>query len=164
MNRLKKAAIPLILGLGLWFCPVPEGLTPQAWHIFALMVAIIAGFITSPLPIGAVAFIGVTITILTGTLKIGEGLSGFASSSIWLIFAAFIFSRGFIRTGLGRRIAYLILNAIGDSTLKVAYAFTLSGLVVAPATPSSTARAGCYFPHSAQRDLSSGVGAGCNCT
>ena len=142
MTTLHKALIPLILGVGIWFIPVPSGLTPQAWHIFALMVAIIAGFITAPLPIGAVAFIGITVTILTGTLKMSEGLSGFASSSIWLIFAAFIFSRGFINTGLGRRIAYLLLNAIGDSTLKVAYAFTLSGLVVAPATPSSTARAG----------------------
>lgn len=142
MASYQKALIPILLGLGIWFLPVPEGLTPQAWHIFALLVAIIAGFITAPVPIGAVAFIGLTITALTGTLKMNEALSGFASSSIWLIFAAFIFSRGFIKTGLGRRIAYMLLHAIGDSTLKIAYAFTLSGLVVAPATPSSTARAG----------------------
>ncbi len=142
MEKLKKAAIPVALGLIIWFLPMPAGLTPQAWHLFALLVAIIAGFITAPLPIGAVAFIGLTVTMLTNTLKVGEALSGFGSGSIWLIAAAFIFSAGFIKTGLGRRIAYLILRTIGDSTLKVAYAFTLSGLVVAPATPSSTARAG----------------------
>ncbi|PKN08201.1 MAG: anion permease [Deltaproteobacteria bacterium HGW-Deltaproteobacteria-8] len=142
MQALKRAAIPIGLGLLLWFLPVPTGLSVQAWHLFALMVAIIAGFISAPLPIGAVAFIGLTITVLTNTLNIKEGLSGFASGSIWLIVAAFLFSRGFIKTGLGSRIAYLLLRAIGDSTLKVAYAFTLSGLVVAPATPSSTARAG----------------------
>ncbi len=142
MDTLKRAAIPVALGLLLWLTPVPAGLTPQSWHLFALMAATIVGFITAPLPIGAVAFIGLTITILTKTLDIKEGLSGFASSSIWLIAAAFLFSRGFIKTGLGGRIAYLLLRAIGDSTLKVAYAFTLSGLVVAPATPSSTARAG----------------------
>jgi divalent anion:Na+ symporter, DASS family len=142
MQSFKRAAIPVGIGLVLWFLPVPVGLTVQAWHIFALMVAIIAGFILAPLPIGAVAFIGLTVAILTQTLKVNEALGGFASSSIWLIVAAFFFSRGFIKTGLGRRIAYLILRTIGDSTLKVAYAFTLSGLVVAPATPSSTARAG----------------------
>ncbi len=142
MDKVKRAAVPVILGLLIWFLPVPAGLTPQAWHLFALLVAIIAGFIIAPLPIGAVAFIGLTVTMLTGTLKTGEALGGFASGSIWLIASAFIFSAGFIKTGLGRRIAYMILQAIGDSTLKVAYAFTLSGLVVAPATPSSTARAG----------------------
>jgi len=142
MHNLKRAAIPIAIGVGLWFTPIPAGLSAQAWHIFALMVAIIVGFITAPLPIGAVAFIGLTVTILTGALSMTEGLSGFASSSIWLIASAFLFSRGFIKTGLGGRIAYLILRAIGDSPLKVAYAFTLSGLVVAPATPSSTARAG----------------------
>ena len=142
METVKGMAIPILLGLVLWFIPVPEGLTPQAWHLFALLVAIIAGFVVAPVPIGAVALIGLTITALTDTLKMGEALSGFASSSIWLIAAAFFFSRGFIKTGLGKRIAYMILRAIGDSTLKVAYAFTLSGLIVAPATPSSTARAG----------------------
>lgn len=142
MNTYTRAAIPLVLGLGIWFIPTPAGLTAQAWHLFALLVAIISGFIVQPVPIGAVAIIGLTVTALTHTLSMSEALSGFASSSIWLIAAAFFFSRGFIKTGLGKRIAYLILRAIGDSTLKVAYAFTLSGLFVAPATPSSTARAG----------------------
>jgi len=142
MDTMKKASIPILLGLIIWFIPAPSGLTAQAWHLFALLVAIIAGFVVAPLPIGAVAFLGLTITALTGTLTMREALGGFGSDSIWLIAAAFFFSRGFIRTGLGRRIAYLILRAIGESTLKVAYAFTLSGLFVAPATPSSTARAG----------------------
>ena len=142
MDALKRTAIPIVLGLVIWFLPVPAGLTVQAWHLFALLVAIIVGFVVAPLPIGAVALLGMTVTALTGTLTMRESLSGFGSDSIWLIAAAFFFSRGFIKTGLGRRIAYMILQAIGDSTLKVAYAFTLSGLVVAPATPSSTARAG----------------------
>ena len=142
MDTLKRAGIPIALGLIIWFVPVPDGLTAQAWHLFALIVAIIAGFILQPLPIGAVALIGMTVIALTNTLTMREALGGFSSASIWLIAAAFFFSRGFIKTGLGARIAYLILRAIGDSTLKVAYAFTLSGLFVAPATPSSTARAG----------------------
>lgn len=142
MNIYAKAATPILLGLVIWFIPAPAGLTAQAWHLFALLVAIICGFIAQPLPIGAVAIIGLTVTALTRTLTMGEALSGFASASIWLIAAAFFFSRGFIKTGLGRRIAYLILRAIGDSPLKVSYAFTLSGLFIAPATPSSTARAG----------------------
>lgn len=162
MDTLKRAGIPIALGIIIWFLPVPAGLKPQAWHLFALIVAIITGFILQPLPIGAVALIGLTVIALTKTLTMSEALGGFASPSIWLIAAAFFFSRGFIKTGLGSRIAYLILRAIGDSTLKVAYAFTLSGLFVAPATPSSTARAGgVIFPilHSVISVLGSRPGA-----
>ncbi|GKX53243.1 anion permease [Budvicia aquatica] len=141
-NNITKGLATILIGMIIWFIPVPDGLTPQAWHLFALMVAIIIGFILQPVPVGAVAFIGITVIVLTETLKLSETLSGFSSSAIWLIVSAFLFARGFIKTGLGRRIAYLILRAIGDSTLKVGYALALSDLILAPATPSSAARAG----------------------
>ena len=47
-----------------------------------------------------------------------------------------------IKTGLGRRSAYGLIKALGDSTLKLGYTIALSDLIIAPATPSNTARAG----------------------
>jgi DASS family divalent anion:Na+ symporter len=61
---------------------------------------------------------------------------------VWLIVAAFLLARGFIHTGLGRRIAYITVRAFGRSTLGLGYALTLADAVIAPATPSNTARAG----------------------
>ncbi|PQL18948.1 anion permease [Veillonella denticariosi JCM 15641] len=142
MKKLINWLIPIILGLAIWFVPTPEGLTPQSWHLFAIFVATIAGFITQPLPIGGVSIIVITVAALTGTLKISEGLSGFSDTSIWLIVGAFLFSRGFIKTGLGKRIAYNLISAFGSSSLRLAYALALSDLILAPATPSNTARVG----------------------
>ena len=71
----------------------------------------------------------ITIAALTGTLKIGEAISGFANSAIWLIVGAFLFSRGFIKTGLGKRIAYNLIAAFGSSSLRLAYALALSDLI-----------------------------------
>lgn len=80
----------------LWFrsvvCSNSRGLTPQSWHLFAIFVATIVGFITQPLPIGGVSIVVITVAALTGTLKISEGISGFANSAIWLIVGAFILS------------------------------------------------------------------------
>jgi len=70
-----------------------------------------------------------------------EILVGFGDVTMWLIVSAFCLSR-FIKTGLGKRIAYMIMGSIGDSSLKLGYAMVLSDLVIAPATPSNTARAG----------------------
>ena len=108
MKKLLNWIIPAAFGLGLWFVPTPEGLTPQSWHLFAIFVATIVGFITQPLPIGGVSIVVITVVALTGTLKIGEAISGFANPAIWLIVGAFLFSRGFIKTGLGENVLRII--------------------------------------------------------
>ena len=137
-----KGIVVILVGVIIWVLPVPEGVTTQAWHLFALTVAIILGFILSPVPIGAVAFIGISVVALTKTLTVGEVVAGFGNATMWLIVSAFIFARAFLKTGLGQRIAYVFLRAMGDSTLKVGYALVLTDLVLAPLTPSSGARAG----------------------
>jgi len=86
--------------------------------------------------------LGITVTALTGTLTIGQSLSGFGNSVIWLIVIAFFISRGFIKTGLGARIAYLFMAAVGKTSLGLAYSMVATDLVLAPAIPSNTARSG----------------------
>ena len=141
-KSILNGLIVLGVGLGLWFCPIPEGITPQGWHLLAIFAATILGFILQPLPMGALAFIAITLTILLNVLKHSDALSGFGNNTIWLIASAFIFAKGFIITGFGRRIAYVIIKLIGDSTLKIGYAVAISDLIMSPAMPSSGARAG----------------------
>lgn len=142
MTKAQKWAITFVIGLIIWFIPVPAGLKPQAWQLFAIFVATIAGFILQPMPIGGVALTAIGLTGLLGILKPAEILVGFGNTTMWLIVSAFLFAKGFIVTGLGRRIAYTVMASIGDSSLKLAYAITLSDLIVSPATPSNTARGG----------------------
>jgi divalent anion:Na+ symporter, DASS family len=141
-KQLRAALIVLIIGCIIWFIPVPSGLTPQAWHLFAIFAATVAALILQPLPIGASAFIAVTFSSLSGTLKVDDAIAGYGNSTIWLIICAFLFARGFIKSGLGQRIAFVIINSIGKSSLTLGYAITLSDFIISPATPSSTARAG----------------------
>lgn len=142
MNNLVRSLAVIAVGAIIWFMPVPEGLKPAAWKLLAIFVATILGFILQPLPIGSLAFISVTFTALSGVLKPAEALSGFSNGTIWLIVSAFLFAKGFIKTGLGRRIAYMLIRSLGDSTLKLGYTIALSDLIISPATPSNTARAG----------------------
>lgn len=137
-----KAAV--ILGIGAFICimPVPEGVKPQAWQLFALFVSTIVAFILQPLPIGALAFMSLTVAIITKVLKPAEALSGFSDSTIWLIVSAFLFAKSFIKTGLGKRIAFLLIEKMGKNTLSLAYTIVLTDLIIAPATPSNAARAG----------------------
>jgi len=141
-GRILRGIIVIIIGLIIWHLPVPAGVKQEAWHLLAIFVATIVGLILTPLPMGAVVIVGVVMTTITGVLQIGPALSGFANNTVWLIVAAFLVARGFISTGLGRRIAYIFIRAFGRKTLGLAYAIVASEIVLAPATPSNTARAG----------------------
>ena len=140
--KLTPLVVTLIAGITIWFSPVPAGVDIKAWHLLAIFVATVVGIIAKPLPMGAVAMLGIAMTALTGTLTISEALSGFGNSVIWLIVIAFFISRGFIKTGLGARIAYLFMSVFGKKSLGLAYSMIATDLVLAPAIPSNTARSG----------------------
>jgi L-tartrate/succinate antiporter len=158
-----RAGIPVLTGLVLALIPAPNGLAPHAWHYFSLFAAVILALITEPLPAAAVGLIGVTFAATLGlvftpgqmadpTFKFPAealkwALAGFANGTVWLIFAAFVFAMGYEKTGLGRRIALVLVKWLGSRTLGLGYAIALSDLALAPFTPSNTARsAGAIFP------------------
>jgi divalent anion:Na+ symporter, DASS family len=114
----------------------------KSLHLLAIFITTIAGIILKPVPMGAMALIGIALTALTGTLPIADSLSGLSDVTIWLIVLAFFISRGFIKTGLGARIAYKFMSLLGKRTLGLSYGLAATDLVLAPAIPSNTARAG----------------------
>lgn len=141
-SKIPSAILTVGIVLILWFSPVPEGLNPQAWHLFAIFMGTVVGFILQPIEAGSVALIAIVACSLTGTLKFKEVLTAFSGGTVWLIVSAFILARAFIITGLGRRIAYMTMRAFGDSSLKLVYSLALSDLIIGPAIPSNSARAG----------------------
>ena len=143
--NVKNLGYSVLAGLLLWICPAPAGVTTQAWHLFSVFVATIVGIITQPLPLGAVAMIGLGVSMTTGLLPFSAAFSAFSSEIPWLIAIAFFLARGFIKTGLGNRIAYYIVSVFGSSTLGLTYSLVFSEALLAPAIPSLAARAGGIF-------------------
>jgi DASS family divalent anion:Na+ symporter len=141
-RRAFSFGAPLAVGIVLWFLPNPSGVDPAGMHLLAIFVTTIVGIVLKPLPMGAVAMVGICATAVTGTLTINDALSGFGNRVIWLIVLAFFISRGFIKTGLGARIAYLFMALLGRRSLGLGYGLVATDLVLAPAIPSNTARAG----------------------
>jgi DASS family divalent anion:Na+ symporter len=143
MSHFIKLLIPVIAGIILYNCPVPEGLNPKGWHLFSIFVATIIGVVVKPLPMGAVALLGLVASVLTQTFDLGkEGLSGYGSPVIWLVVYVFFIARGFIKTKLGTRIAYYFVTLLGKSSLGLGYGMVLTELLIAPVIPSNAARAG----------------------
>lgn len=160
MNNWWKAAAPVVVAIVIALIPPPEGLPQHAWWYFAIFAGVIVGLMFEPLPGGAIGLIGVTLVIVLANhvylspeqlAKAGSrwpaeairwGLSGFSNTTVWLIFGAFMFAMGYEKTGLGRRIALMLVKAMGRKTLTLGYAVTVADLILAPFTPSNTARSG----------------------
>ena len=134
--------LAILVAVAIWLFPRPESVTADAWHLLAIFIATIVGIVLEPLPMGAVAVCGIAAVTLTRTLGLGEALSGFSHSVIWLVVMAFFISRGFIKTGLGARIAYSFVRVLGRRTIGLGYSMIATDLLLAPAIPSITARAG----------------------
>ncbi|XP_044489914.1 dicarboxylate transporter 2.1, chloroplastic-like [Mangifera indica] len=142
--------LPLIISISIglivrFVVPKPVEVSHQGWQLLSIFVSTIAGLVLSPLPVGAWAFLGLTTSIVTKTLTFSTAFSAFTSEVIWLIVISFFFARGFVKTGLGDRIATYFVKWLGKSTLGLSYGLTFSEALIAPAMPSTTARAGGVF-------------------
>ena len=152
-QRIVKMLLPVALAVVIMLLPTPQGLSQNAWIYFAIFVGVIVGLILEPIPAAAIGFIGISLAtaLCLVEAKPGDsirwGLSGFSNTTVWLIFAAFMFAMGYEKTGLGRRIALVLVKALGKRTLGLGYAITIADLIIAPFTPSNTARsAGTIYP------------------
>ena len=165
MKSLAKLMAPLIVAIVIAALPVPEGLAPHAWHFFAIFLGCVIGLIFEPLPGAVIGLIGVVVAAVLAPwalfspeqlaqpgFKVADkaftwAVSGFTNSTVWLIFGAFMFALGYEKTGLGRRIALWLVKTMGKRTLTLGYAIMLADTVLAPFTPSNTARsAGTLYP------------------
>ena len=146
MGKYTKIVVLLIFGVGLSLVPTPEGLKPEAWDLFAIFITTIFAVITKSLGIFNASILALAVAILSGTLKPEVAYSGFSEGFILLIVVAFLVARGVIKSGLGKRIAYIVIKKIGKSTLGLGYATFITDCIIAPAFPSNTARSGVLYP------------------
>lgn len=155
-----RTAVPIALGLVVALMPPPAGLPQHTWYYLAIFTSVVAALVLEPLPGGAVGLIGIVVVGLLApwvllspeelarpgfraeNAAVTWALSGFSNGTVWLIFSAFMFALGYDKTGLGRRLALGLVKNMGGRTLSLCYAIALADLLLAPFTPSNTARSG----------------------
>jgi L-tartrate/succinate antiporter len=152
-GALPKVLVPLAIGVLIAVAPVPDGLSPHAWRYFALFVTVIAAIITEPVAPAILGMAGVIVAAAFGLVRdmpaqsAQWALSGFGNATGWLIFAGYMFTRGYAETGLGKRLALHLVRLLGHRTLGLGYAVAFADLILAPVTASATARsAGTIYP------------------
>ncbi|MBV6522627.1 MAG: putative malate transporter YflS [Gemmatimonadaceae bacterium] len=141
-GALWRWAIVIGTAVLILLAPLPDGITPASWRLLAIFTATIVGSIARPAPASSIVLFGVTALALTGTMTPTDALKGYADPIVWMVLCAFFISRAVIRTGLGRRIAFLFIRALGRRSLGLSYALVSTDALLASFVPSNGARAG----------------------
>lgn len=141
-SQLIRWLIVFSVAGGILLAPLPQGITVQSWRLLAVFAATIAGSIVRPLPGPAMVLVGVSALAIFQILPIEQALGGYADPIVWMVLAAFFISRGMMKTGLGRRIAFLFIKAIGRHSLGLTYALASTDALLATVIPSTAARSG----------------------
>jgi DASS family divalent anion:Na+ symporter len=118
----------------------------RSWRLFVIFAATILLILLNTMPIFTAAIGALAIAIVTGTLTPTAGYSGFSKGFIVVIVVAFTIAIGVSKSGLGQRIAWMIISRFGSSSLGLGYSLILTDLLISPAFPSNTARSGVLFP------------------
>ena len=141
-----KRAFPFVLASAIWFSPVPAGLTPQAWHLFAVFATSIISVLIGIYPLLTSTMLAAGAVVLTNTVSPAKAFAGFANTSVLLVVIAFLVAQAVVESGLGQRISLFMVSLFGRSSLGLAYSIVLTDAAIAPAFPSNTARGGVLYP------------------
>jgi divalent anion:Na+ symporter, DASS family len=146
LSRMLKRLFPFVMAIAIWFTPVPAGLTPQAWHLFAVFITAIVSVLLGLFPLLTSTMLAAGAVVLTNTVSPAKAFAGFANTSVLLVVIAFLVAQAVVKCGLGQRISLFMVSLFGRSSLGLAYSLVLTDAAIAPAFPSNTARGGVLFP------------------
>ncbi len=137
-----RLLLPIALGLLIWLLPTPQAITAPAWGLLAIFVGTILLVMTGAMPMGAGTLLGLTTAVVSNVLTFERAFVGYQSKITWLILIAFFIAQGFLKTGLGKRIAYLLISVLGKKNWGLGYGIVLADFFLSPVVPSVTARSG----------------------
>jgi solute carrier family 13 (sodium-dependent dicarboxylate transporter), member 2/3/5 len=127
-------AVPVIL----WFCPLH--LEPKAQRAIAIALFMILAWATELMDHGLTGLIGCYLFWALGVAKFDVAFSGFADDTPWFLMGAILFGTMASKSGLAKRLAYLVTIRIGTSYSRLLLALILSDFLLTFLVPSGMAR------------------------
>jgi sodium-dependent dicarboxylate transporter 2/3/5 len=155
-----KAVPTVAVPVALWFLPLH--LEPQAQHAIAITVFMILAWATEVLDHGLTGLIGCYLFWALGVVKFDVAFSGFADDTPWFLMGAILFGTMASKSGLARRLAYLVTIRIGTSYARLLLALILSDFLLTFLVPSGMARVTIMAAIAAGLIQAFGLGVGSN--
>lgn len=116
-------ALSVLVPSVFWFAPVSLPAAPK--HAIAISLFMLIAWMTEALDYAVAGLIGCFLFVALRVVDFSTAFAGFSDRVTWFVVGASLFGTIVTRSGLARRLAYLLLNRMGTS-----YARLLLGLIV----------------------------------
>src|SRR5438093_3459730 len=135
LGRLAAAAA---VALVLWV--VPLGLAAPIQHALAITAFMVVAWIIVALDHALTGLIGCYLFWALGVAPFPTAFAGFADSTAWFLLGAVLFGLMATQSGRARRLAYLVMRAVGHSYARLLLGLILSDFLLTFLVPSGIAR------------------------
>ncbi|MDF2610410.1 MAG: citT [Lachnospiraceae bacterium] len=146
MKKRMGLLISIASFLILLLLPPIDGLSFEGQRCLALFIFVFFLYLFEVINAAVISLAIVPLLVLLNISDIKEALSGFSSTSTYLIVGSFILATAMTKSKLGDRITYCILLYIGTSIRKITFGIMCVNILMAFAIPSSTARTAMLLP------------------
>lgn len=130
-KRLIGVGLALVFILGACFVPGSEALPAEGAKALGLLLALVALWVTSAVPLGVTAlFIVVMCPVLGIVPSLGNAIGGFASPALMFIIAVFSLPVIMLKTNWGVRLINFLLKWTGANSRKLVLGFMIATTLV----------------------------------
>jgi sodium-dependent dicarboxylate transporter 2/3/5 len=119
---------------------LPLAIEPNAHTALAIGMFMIAMWMTQVLDHGVAGILGCFLFWMFGVARFETAFSGFADTSAWFLFGAICFGLMGSKSGLARRLAYMVMGGIGHSYPRLLLGLIVSNFLLTAIVPSGIAR------------------------
>jgi len=147
-KAIGAAAFALVGIIIMMFRPFEaSGLVPIGNSVLGLVFIMLGLWIFRPnnVPYTTGAMVLTAGGMIAG-VQLGILTSGFVSSGLWILIPALYFGFALAKTGLGKRIAYMVLKIFKPSYASMILAWFIIGIILSILTPSITVRVAIVMP------------------
>lgn len=128
----------LLVPVLIWFAPLQ--LAPRIQHMFAIGAFMIIAWITQAAEFALAGFIGCFLFWALGVAPFGVAFAGFADHTAWFLFGAMLIGLIADRSGLARRLAYVVMGRVGISYSRILLGLVITSFLLTFIVPSGLAR------------------------
>jgi anion transporter len=133
-GRVAVIAVPVAL----WFLPLP--VPPAAQRAFAVSAFIILAWMTHALDPAIAGLIGCFLYWSLRIVSFEHAFAGFATTTPWFLVAAILLGTVATKTGVARRLALVVMRAIGTSYSRLLLGLLVTMFLLTYVIPSGLAR------------------------
>jgi anion transporter len=134
VGRILCVVVPVCL----WFAPL--NLDPTVKHALAVTSFMIIAWITEALAHALTGMIGCFLFWALKIVRFEVAFGGFADETAWFLFGAILFGMMATKSGLARRLAYLVMLRVGNTYARLLLGLILSDFLLTFLVPSGIAR------------------------